>query len=362
MATQYLALVEETTRGTDPGSGYLFLPVTGTLSPKFDPKDEPRKEFRGADTALGDSSVRRVESKWTHTLECSWYPGAEVGLLFKHLLGFAGSRTVVDTTAYKGVLYPLAMQYGTGQNLANKAIGLLVNSDENGTTKMQYFGGGRIKSCTITIKGTDDIKLSFEIQGAGGWVGTPDQTATAGVSFPAASPFISCDTLCYSGSGISRTGTPPALTAIAAGSMTAFTPESVTITITNGEDDRTVLNGVRGPSKTYRENQFKVETDVVIDYEDPSSGFSSADEFKRIFAGTATQALLLKLDNLEHAGSVSAHYESWLDLPNMMLTAETPERNTEGKTPSVKLKYTSLYDSTLTKPFALFTQDKATAY
>jgi hypothetical protein len=45
-----------------------------------------------------------------------------------------------------------------------------------------------------------------------------------------------------------------------------------------------------------------------------------------------------------------------------MITAETPERNTEGKTPLVKFKYTSLYDSTLTKPMALFTQDKASAY
>jgi hypothetical protein len=35
MAEQYLALVEETTRGTDPASGYLFLPVMTSLQPKF---------------------------------------------------------------------------------------------------------------------------------------------------------------------------------------------------------------------------------------------------------------------------------------------------------------------------------------
>ena len=123
MATQYLALVEETTRGTDPTSGYLFLPVTGSLDVKFEPTDEPRKEFRGADTALGDSTVVRRQSMWTYTLECAWYPdSAAIGLLFKHVLGKVDTRSVLETTAYKGIMYPLATLYGVGEELVPSEV------------------------------------------------------------------------------------------------------------------------------------------------------------------------------------------------------------------------------------------------
>ena len=158
MAIQYLAIVEETTRGTDPGSGYLFLPITGNLQPTVEYDDQPRKEFRGADTALGDvaASLVRRSGQWTMTVECAYYPGAEVGLLLKHTFGGAETRNVVDTSAYTGILFPYANPFGTGANLANKAIGIEINTDEGGTTKAQYYGGGRINCLLYTSDAADE--------------------------------------------------------------------------------------------------------------------------------------------------------------------------------------------------------------
>lgn len=361
MAVQFVALVDETTRGTDPGSGYLFLPVSGALQPSFSANDEPRTEFRGADTALGSSSVVRRDSQWTYTLECPWYPGAETGLLFKHLLGKVNARATVDTSGKKGILYPEAMPYGTGRTLVNKAIGIVVNSDEGGTTKARYFGGGRVKSCSIKGEGTGDIMLSFELTGPGEYIGA-EGTMTAGAVFPTVSPFTASDLTCFIGSGITRTGTAPNYTALVPNTMKSFMPDSVDLTITNGLEDKTVMNGVQGPSKTTRAGQFSVEANFPIDYDDPASGFSSADEFKNLFTATATQSLLLLLDNGELAGTATENYRAVIDLPFMLNQAETPERNSEGTQPSVGLKYSSLYSATTKYPFGLLTVDKAATY
>lgn len=362
MAKQFVALIEETTRGTDPTGGRLFLPVMGSLLPTFSPTDEPRKEFRGADTALGDLTAVRRESQWTYTLECAWYPGAEVGLLFKHLLGKAGTRSVLETTAYKGILYPLSMPYGTGAELVDKAIAIEVNYDDgNGVTKSRYYGGGRVISCTITGEGTDDVKLSFELAGPGEYIAA-ESTETAGASFPTVSPFSSSDLLLYIGTGMTRTGTAPDYTDIVPNTMTAFRPDSLNLTITGGLEDKVVMNGVKGPSFTSRTSQFLAEIDVPIDWDDPSSGFSSKDEYDKLFAGVATNAIMIVADNGELAGDTSENYAATIDLPAMINQSETPEFSTEGQTPSVGLKFASLNSATTEYPFAMITVDQATAY
>lgn len=362
MGVQYLALVEETTRGTDPGSGYLFLPVMNSIQPSVDYSDESRNEFRGADTALGNVSVVRRSGQWTMTIECAYYPGAETGLLIKHALGKAATRTVVDTSAYKGILYPLAQPYGLGNELAEKAIGIVANTDEGGTTKAQYYGGGRIKSMTVVGEGTDDVKLTFEIQGPAEYIGAADQTATAGVAFPAAAPFATDDCLLYIGTGITRTGTGPDFTDIVPNTMDPFRPDSFNITITNGLNDKVIQNGVQGPSKTFRESKFAVEIVAPVDYEDPSSGFSSADQYKLTFSGPQTSSILLVMDNGELAGAAAENYESVFDFANLLVVPETPERSSEGIQPTVNFTFNSLYDPTAKYPVGVLTTDKATTY
>lgn len=363
MSDQYLHVFEETTRGTTPGSPtYLVLPVIGALQPNFVATDESRKEFRGPDTALGNVTVVRRSTQWTYTLECLWYPDSlAIGLLLKHFFGNVATRNVLDTTAYAGILYPDSQIYGDGP-LGTKAIGLAVHSDEAGTTKKQVWGGGRIKSLTITATGTDDIKLAFEIQGSGTYVGTPDQTADSMETLPSASPYTTGDLTCYAGSGISRTGTAPEFTDIDPGTMNAFIPDSITVKITNGMDDKNVMDGVAGPTKTFRSGQWLVEVTAPMDYEDPSSGFSSADEFKRLFSGTATTALLLVLDNGELAGSASEDFQAFIDIASGLLKCDTVARDAEGKQPTVELGYTGLNTATTEYPVAIFTIDQADAY
>ena len=362
MAIQYLAVVEETTRGTDPTSGYIFLPVMNNIQPTVEYDDQPRKEFRGADTALGDSSLVRRSGRWSMSIECAYYPGIETGLFFKHLLGKSQTRVNEDTSAYKGILYPLAEIYGTGAELGDKAIGLVPNMDEGGTTKGQYYGGGRVTAITITGEGTDDVKLTIEIQGPAEYIGAVDQTATAGASFPAAAPFSTDDCLLYIGAGITRTGSAPDYTDLDPNTMDPYRPDSFTITLTSGNDDKVVMDGVLGPNKTFRSAQFSAAVATPIDYEDPSSGFSSADQFKTIFGGPQTTSLLIVMNNGELAGAASSTYETVIDLSNLSFIPETPQRQSDGTQPTVNFAFNSLYSDTTEYPVGILTTDKASAY
>lgn len=363
MSNQYLAFYEETTRGTAPGSPtYMFLPVLSNLTPKITFDDKPRVQFAGGDNALGDTSVIRREVGWTTTIKCYWYPGKETGLLFKHLFGFAGTRSVVDTSGYKGILYPKAMPYGTGNALADKAIAIVPNTDEQGTTKCQVFGGGRITDCKISAQGTDDVILEFTISGA--WIGSVDQTAIGGVSFPAANPYNSTDYKAYIGGTPVRTGSAPDYTDITAGTAVQFFPDSLDLTITNGLADKVAHGtGVQGKTKTYREKSFTWSIDTPIDYEDPASGFSSADEYKKLFAGPSTNNLVIVFDNGDLAGAATAKYTSTIDLPvGLLRNPDTIERNPEGKMPNYKMGFDRLYSATTNYPIAMVNVDKATAY
>jgi hypothetical protein len=362
MSDQYLSLYEETTRGTKPASpARKFLPVIKGLAPKFMPKDEPRKEFRGSDTALGDGSMIRKSSQYTFAPECYLYPGSELGLLLKHLLGHAGTRTIADTTAYRGILYPLAMPYGSGAELSDKALGLEPNIDRDGTTKSQTWGGCRLKAATINIKPDEDVTIAFEGQGAGGWVGAPGQTATAGVSFTAIDPYAFSDATFYIGTGADLTGTAPDYTAMAAGTMKQFTPDDMTIKINNGLDDKTCGNGIKGPSKTERTAQFSAQLDFSVDFRDPSSGFSSIDEYEAQFSGPRTTAIMVVLTHLSLAGSSTEHYKEVLYFPLIQNTCESPDPDNEGKQTKAKFSGKTMSPSG-SKPLYWMRTDQTTAY
>jgi len=144
--------------------------------------------------------------------------------------------------------------------------------------------------------------------------------------------------------------------------MAAYKPDSFTVTITNGLDDKTVMDGVLGPNKTYRAAQFTTEASTPIDYEDPSSGFSSADQFKLFFSGPQTSSLFIKMDSGEVAGSSTTTYSTILDLANVLINPDTPQRQSAGTQPTLTFTMTSLYSDTTEYPIGVFTTDKASAY
>lgn len=360
---QYLAIYKETARGTVPGSpAYMFLQIIKGF-PQFKPTDEPRKEFAGVSNALGDRTVRRKESAWSASPEFYYRPGAETGLFWKHVLGYAGTRSTVDTTGKKGIMYPSGpMPYGTGMPLADEAIGMVSNLDEEGVTKAQTFGGFRPKSLSMTLKGTDDVVVATEGGGAGAWVGPADQTQTAGLSMPSVEPYNCSEVKYYIGAGISRTGVAPNFTDIQPGTMKELNPDSVTLKITTGREDKVVGNGIKGPSKTHRASQLAVEVTIDTDYADPSSGFSSADEYKRTLSGVATNSLLIVMTHADLAGAATAHYQTIIDIPLMWLQADPREVDNEGKTPPQKLTYKHLIDPAVGYPIGVLTVDRAASY
>lgn len=365
MGIQAIAIVEEAVRGTDPTTGYMWLPVTGNLLPDFNATDESRTEFRGNDSALGnsESSIVRRESQVTMALECPFYPGAETGLLFKHDLGKAATRIAEDTSGFKGVVYPLAQPYGVGNELGTTAIGMWVLFDKEGTTYKQYYGGCRPYDFSVNAEGTDDVKLSFNLKAPGEYATVPViNDLTPDYSGLVAAPFTSQDLKCYIGTTVSTTGTAPDYTDISFGTMTQFCPDSLSLSITSGLDDKVQMCGVQGPSKSFRSGQFAVEATIPVDFSDPSSGFSSYDQWVAKFTGPTSTVLLFVLDNGELAGSSTATYETTFYLPAVLTNSDTPAIASDGTQPTVSFTYTSLYDDTAASPLIMQTVDKASAY
>lgn len=363
MAKQYLSVYEETTRGQAPGApARLYVPVTKGIEPKYTPKDESRKEFRGADTALGDTTVVRRESQFTTGPEMAALPGKATGLFLKHLFGFAGARATVDVTANKGILYPVAMPYGEGMPLVDKAICFEPNLDRAGITKSQRFGGNRWKSATITIKPGGDVVLSLEGQGAGDWVGPPGQAEIGGVLYPANPPFLASEAQFFIGSGAVRTGVAPDFTDIQPGTMKQFYPDDCTIKITNGLDDKPALNGVLGPSKTERTGQFSADVDFTQDFTDPANGFSSVEEYEATFAGPRTNSLLVVITSSVLVGATVEKFKWLFDFPLVRLAADAPDRDNEGKQQKLKAKWKTLYSNVTAYPVAMITVDDAADY
>lgn len=362
MAVQYMGIVEETVRGTDPGSGYGFISIESALIPQANFEDEARNEFRGQDSGLGNTadSVVRRDSQWTETLVLPFRASDEVNLLLKHFFGFAGVRATIDTTARKGIFYPLTLPYGEGQNLGTTAIGLIPNFDVQGTTKSKYFGGGIVTACRLSGEGTGDIMIEFDLKGAGGFI-SAEAAALAGPTFSTVSPFVAKDITLFIGSGISRTGVAPDFTDIAPGAMTQFCPDSFSISLTNGLDDKVIFCGVQGPTKTFRSEQFAIEATFPTDFEDPASGFSSHDEYESLFADVSTNSILIVGDNGELAGAATENYSFTLDLAGLINKTPAPELSSEGQTGSIELTYSGLFDETAEYPAAIITVDQDAA-
>jgi len=361
MANQYLAIEEETTRGTTPGSAHKFLPVTGGLEPKPKFEDVPRVEFRGQDTRLGNTTVSRKSSSWAQTVETLLYPIDIIGTLFKHALGFAGTRSVADTSAYKGIIYPpAAAPYANGGNLAGKALSMVPNTDLDGTTVAQTYAGGRVKGFKIECARPDEVKVTFDLTGT--VVGAPGQTATAGASFPTIAPFGSNNITCYAGAGITRTGTAPNYTDIVPGAMVAFNPDSVSLSFEGGIEDKAVLDGTSTPNKTETTGAVKATLEIKLDYSDPATGLSSHDQFILLCLAPNTIPFLFKFTSPTLAGAATAYYQYVIDLPAMLLEEENIERNSSGAISKATMKFTSLLSATTAYPIGIFTTDRATAY
>ncbi|MCK4739883.1 MAG: hypothetical protein KAT46_08030, partial [Deltaproteobacteria bacterium] len=165
----YLALGEESTRGTKESTIVGFIPLLGAGIPKVEFDDKVRKEFRGEATVKGDSAVERMSQKWGGSIEMPFFTEAGttkgiVGTLLKHFFGKASTAQQGVTLAYAHMLYPVPDPFDSA-NLGTKALTLNLNINEGVSMKNWPFVGGRVTSLSFEQEAGSQLKLSADLGG-----------------------------------------------------------------------------------------------------------------------------------------------------------------------------------------------------
>lgn len=358
----YLAIGEEANRGTKEATTVGFIPLNEAPKLKFEPDDKRRKEFRGEDSLLGPTMVRRVSLKWSGGIKIPMYSEAGVtkgmiGTNLKHLCGKANSSQNAATGQYLHMMYGVANPFDVA-NLGTKALSLNVNLNHGSVMKNWPWVGGRHKSVEFLQEPGEQLMANFESFGQFRDAATAE---IGGPVFPAENLRFDYNGFkLYTGT-ITRTGTGPNYTQYAFGSATQIKPDSFKAKISVASEDKLRLAGLKYPDKT-RMGMFELSAEFTLDWEDPAAGFSSADEIEAWLAGPNPREINLCgfWDSGTQAGTGDNH-SMILDMPRMVLEGDLPDYNLD-KDPLVTLKFNGLFDATTTKYlFGLMLKNTATA-
>ncbi len=342
----YLALGEEATRGTKEASTVGFIPLLSAGVPVMEFNDKKRKEFRGEDTVKGDTTVIRMDQKWGGSIEMPFFTEAGtiagmVGTLLKHFFGYVSSAENASTGQFAHMMSPVADPFAAA-NLGDKALTVNVNLNEGTTMKNWPFVGGRVSALTFEQEAGDHLKVTAEMFGQ-----KRDATTAEIGSETFAAENLRCDfnnLTVYTGT-ITRTGTAPDYTDITFGSATEICFDKISVKIENGMEDMLRACGNDYPDKT-RMGIYKVSIELTIDWEDPASGFSSADDLNAWIAAASSTNFAFFWDTGTTAGTGDNH-SLILDIPIAQRMGGEPEYDLE-KDPMITLKYEALLDSTTT--------------
>lgn len=342
----YLALGEESDRGTGEVTTVGFIPVVNPpiMTPEF--IERARVDWRGEDIVKGDVDWQRLGQSWVGTYEMPMYTEAGttagiVGTLFKHFFGDVTTAENATTGQYYHMFYPVTDMFGAAQ-LGTKAITHNTNINEGTTMKNWPFVGGRIPGLTFTSVVEEHLIVGVTAMGQ-----FRDTTTAELGSQTFAAENLRCDynnLKVYTGT-ITRTGTGPNFSDFGFGSATEICPDSIAVTITNGMVDKRRLCGKDYPDKT-TVGKFEVIVEMVIDWEDPASGFSSVDDLNAWINADSSTNLFLHWDTGTQAGTGDNH-QLYLDIPIAQRTGGAPEYSDID--PIVTLTYKGLYDATTTK-------------
>jgi hypothetical protein len=132
----------------------------------------------------------------------------------------------------------------------------------------------------------------------------------------------------------------------------------VTVSVENGFEDVLRLCGQDYADKT-RVGKSKVTIEFNLDWEDPASGFSSADDFNLWIASASATNFFLHFDTGTQAGTGDNH-SLYIDIPNAQRMGGEPEYDLTTD-PMVTLKYEGLVDSTTLYNVALMLKNTAAA-
>ena len=345
----YVALGEEAARGTKEVTTVGFLALTEAAIPDLEYDDKAREEFRGELTALGDTEQIRFGRKWNASFAFNFFTEAGTtagmaGTLMKHLMGKVTSAQNVTTGQYLHMLYPVCNPYAAA-NLGDKALTANINLNEGliegAVMKNWPYVGGRVKSITFNIEPGGHITWTVEM------MGQFRDTVTAELG----SPVFPAENLrgdynnatVYTGT-ITKTGTGPDYTDFSFGSADVLKPDTMSITIESGREDKTRISGVDYPDKT-SQGMFKVTVEMTIDWEDPASGFSSVDEVNDAIGSVSETNLFVNIDTGTIAGTGDNH-SLGIDLPRMKRVPTSKPEYARGSDSIVTLNYEGLYSST----------------
>lgn len=338
----YAAIGEEAQRGVKEAQTVGFVPLLNPGIPRLEFDDRKRGEFRGEESVKGDSAVARMSQRWGASLDIPFFTEAGSakgmsGTIFKHFFGKAVSAQNGATGQFCHMFYPVADPFASS-NLGTRALTLNLNINEGASQKNWPFVGGRVKGLRFQQEAGSNLKVTAEL------MGQRRDAVTAEIGSPVfAAENLRCDYTnmrLYTGSVV-RTGSAPDFTDLSFPGAVQIKPDKVMVAIENGMDDALRLSGVDYPDKT-RMGQFKVTMELTIDWEDPASGFSSADEFNRWVGSSGSTNFVLHWDTGTQAGSGGNH-GLYLDLPRMSWSGGEPDYKLE-KDPMITLKYEGLYD------------------
>lgn len=344
----YLAIGEEATRGTAESTTVGFVPLLSAATPKMEFNDKKRKEFRGENTAKGDTTVNRMDQKWSYSLPMPFYTESGsakglVGALLKHFFGKVSSSQNGATGQYRHMFsYEPAMFEAA--NLGTKALTLNSNQTEGSAVKNHPYKGGRVKSLSFEQTAGEPLTCTIEMMGQ-----SKNAAGTAIASPVFAAENLRCDfnnLTVYTGGSPTRTGTAPDYTEVGAGAAVAFKPDKISLKIEDGREDALRLSGVDYPDKT-RLGQIKVSLEFTIDWEDPASGFSAVDDRNAYLAGISETNIMLIWNTGTQAGTGDNH-GLIIDIPRANRLGGDPDFNSD-KGPMITLKYEGLMDTTTTQ-------------
>ncbi len=324
-----------------------FIPLLNPAIPRTEFEERDRREFRGEEAALGLSSITRASQRWSASIETSFYTESGsakglIGTLLKHFFGRCSTGQNGATGQYHHMFYPVADPFAD-DCLGEKALTLNLNINEGALVRNWPYAGARVKSLAFEQEAGHPLKLTA------GLIGQKRDDSAAEIGSPVFAPEnLRCDynnLSIYSGA-ITRTGSAPDFTAFSASGATAIRPDKVSIKMENGMEDTLRLSGVEYPDRT-RSGLFKVIAEMIIDWEDPSNGFSSIGEFRDWLSGAGETNLFFRWDTGTQAGSGENHSLS-IDLPRLYRKGGEPDYKMD-KDPMITLKYEALYDASAAK-------------
>ncbi len=343
----YLAVGEESVRGTGEVTTVGFIPCLDPFIPTSEFDERARADYRGEVSQNGDTENIRFSGKWAGSINMPMFTEAGttagmVGTLFRHFFGSSTSAQNASTGQYYHMMYRVGDPFSSA-NLDTKALTLNANINEEAVMKNWPYLGGRVGSLTFTQEPGQHLAVAL------GVFGQKRDTTTAELgSETFAAENLRCDynNLTMYTSTITRVGTGPDYTDFTFGSATQLCPDSMTLSVESNNEDVLRLCGKDYPDKT-RKGKFKVTLEFTIDWEDPASGFSSVDEFNLWIASASNTNFFLHFDTGTQAGTGDNH-SLYIDIPKAQRVLNgVPEYDLDTD-PMITMRYEGLVDATTT--------------